>query len=72
MVLELANSLSYKYRILHKFLTFNSINALYKNQAAKFPAILDSFLLVVDCIRQIPIWVWVAGAEAGKIVILIF
>ena len=36
---------------------------LYKNQAAKSLAILDRFLLGVDCIRQIPTWVPIRQAR---------
>ena len=35
---------------------------LHKNQAAMFSAILDSFLLSVDCIQH----GWVVGVEDGK------
>ena len=36
---------------------------LKKNQAAKFPAILDSFYLVLAQFQQ----GWAAGAEGGKV-----
>jgi len=34
---------------------------LYKNVAAKFPTILDNFLLSVDCIRRVLTWVGGGG-----------
>ena len=41
----------------------------YKNQVATFPAILDSFSLSVDCIRQVSTWVG-TREKAGKMVAL--
>jgi len=39
---------------------------LYKNLAAKFTTILDSFLLGVDCIRQLLTWqVVILGKSVG-------
>ena len=49
-----------------------SHHPLYKNQAAKFPAILNSFLLGVDCIRQVPTWVGGGRSEVGRMVVLNF
>ena len=37
-----------------------------KDQADKFPAILDSFLHSVDCIGQVPIWVGGGGQIMAK------
>jgi len=39
------------------------LSPLYKDLTDKFPAILDSFLLGVDCIRQVPIWVGGGGGQ---------
>jgi len=50
---------SYWYQLYTHFtlVSYLQEHPLYKNQAAKLPAILDRFLLGVDCIRQVPAWV---------------
>ena len=55
------------YQIFTHFTLFPYLqdHLLYKNQAAKFPAILDSFLFGVDCIRQVPTWVSRGRQDGG-------
>jgi len=77
-VLELANGCSYIYQLFTHFTHIHYLqnHLLYKQWTAKFPAILDSFLLGVDCIRQAPILVggmdqrqarqWFFKNERGK------
>jgi len=67
LVLELTNGWIYKYQIFTRFtlVSYLQEHPLYKNQAAKFPIIFDSFLLGVNCIRRVSTW-WVVGAEDGQ------
>ena len=67
LVLKLANGWSYKYQIFTciTLVSYLQEHPLYKNQAAKFPIILDSFSLSVDRIRWAPTWVG-GGVEGGQ------
>ena len=45
---------------------YHQDHPLYNNQAAKFPTILDSFILGVDYIRQVPTEVGGGGGRWAR------
>ena len=52
-------------QIFTHFLHYLQDHPLYKNLTAKLPTILDSFLLNIDCIRQVSTWVGGGGQDGS-------